>query len=197
MTRSGNGSQHHGVKKSFRVLPAWSKELLSVLIVLLAWAAAVHLRPRLMGLECLSSPTACTKSSILAIDRFVVDQHSARADQLSEIGEIISTLFAALVLFGLGVSSIWNKSRSWRETVTHQLSGLLFIFEVVALNGFFTEIARLLIQRPRPFVFTNPGVLGAKRFALRFAMRCFLMQLIRRAVAGDLASTRRWIRLAR
>jgi membrane-associated phospholipid phosphatase len=138
----------------------WS-DILFTLVPALAWAALVHARPVFMQLRCAEKPDSCTAANVLFLDRVALGKYSERADHFSFITQDTSGYLA------FGGALAWDVTLGvlGRLTPLGALAAVgtdwVIIFQSAAWNGMANECARLLVQRPRPFVYENPKVLGA------------------------------------
>ena len=132
------------------------------LIVLpaLAWLGAVHARPAIMELACLHSATACQKDSVSAFDRVAIRPYLETADIASFWTQNSSGILAAII------PMVWNGSLWAAGRLTPGLAALSLFTDLVLLtetsvwNGLTTESTRLLVQRPRPYVYDDRAQYG-------------------------------------
>ncbi len=81
---------------------------------------------------------------------------SPKADHWSFLTQNLSAWLAAIVPLIWDTGIILTQAlRPLRGLVVFS-TDLLMIAESIILNGFMNEVARLLVQRPRPFVYADP-----------------------------------------
>jgi membrane-associated phospholipid phosphatase len=119
-----------------------------------AWLQGVNARGGL-GTHCVSRPSACSPESVNFIDRWVLSYpFSPFLDSVSFYTQDAAALLYLAIAVWVGIQSDAGKKL---------LNGFLWIcFGVTAalINGFLTEMARHLGQRPRPFVYLAPEDMG-------------------------------------
>ena len=79
--------------------------------------------------------------------------NSSVAEDLSTATQWIMGFFVHAAL------DLWLTRRSVGRWI-FALEDFLMVAQVVALNGFLTELIRLVVQRPRPYVYENPSFYG-------------------------------------
>jgi len=132
-----------------------------ILIPTVLWLIGVYSRQSVMTLSCITEPGRCIPENVFQLDRPATELQSHKADRMSFVTQDLSGYSA---LFGpVGWASFL--------AVTGRLSpggaliaagtDLTLIFQSIVWNGAATEAGRLIVQRPRPFVYSNPLVLGA------------------------------------
>jgi membrane-associated phospholipid phosphatase len=126
----------------------------------LAWAAAFKARPAVMSLGCGRQPQRCAPDHVFALDRIAIGLGNARADAWSFITQDLTGALAVLVP-ALWAAWTWHRGRQrGRAAWLAWTTDLVLFVEMACWNGLLTESARLLVQRPRPFVYTDPARLG-------------------------------------
>lgn len=138
--------------RSIRIEPRLSRwDFVLTLLPAVLWAGVFHLRPHVIDLHCIETPVRCTGDFLFGIDRWSLPYRNPVANAWS----FYTQYAAAVVAWGIPlVIHLWQ--RSFRRLGTDAL----LIFQITLWNGFFMESARLLAQRPRPFVFHNPADKG-------------------------------------
>jgi membrane-associated phospholipid phosphatase len=133
-----------------------------VLAPLAAWAGIFHLREEVIRPRCSDAPQLCHPDSILLpADRAAVLLQSSRADTLSFTTQYLAGIFALLVPM-IWVLARRHRTEAGEGSVVRDLATDFVLFLHVSIwNGLFTEAIRLLVQRPRPFVYADPARLGA------------------------------------
>ncbi len=120
------------------------------------WVFSVRNRSRFILPHCID-PLTCTPDTIAGIDRWVVSYpHSPFLDSFS----FITQYTAAALLLGTGLWGLSQHTLPWSIRFKRWGLDTLQAFEATLINGAAMEIVRNLVQRPRPFVYLNPGVLG-------------------------------------
>lgn len=127
-----------------------------ILLPALLWIIAVFARSIFVSLRCGLQPGLCTADSVLWIDRFALGQNNPNADGLSFIAQNVTGVLSFVAVLSLcGVELVRSKA-----TLGQSLGKLTLWIKAVLWTGFLTELARLVVQRPRPFVYNDPHVLG-------------------------------------
>jgi membrane-associated phospholipid phosphatase len=117
------------------------------------WGAALLLRPSLIDPICGAEPDRCNVSSLMAWERFVVGMRFGWADWLSFRLQDLGVLLGILV-------PVWLWLGAKTQTLTQTLfQGVLFL-QTSLVNGAVTELFRVTVQRPRPFVYESPLDMG-------------------------------------
>jgi membrane-associated phospholipid phosphatase len=126
------------------------------LIPALLWLLAIFARPYIIRPACAEIPGSCTAANVLPIDRPGLGLESPAADEYSNVTQILSGVVA------FSVPPIWNASLAfmgrispWVALTQTAVDTVIFV-QTSAWNGLATESARLLVQRPRPFVYSRP-----------------------------------------
>jgi membrane-associated phospholipid phosphatase len=126
------------------------------------WSAAVHSRPVVMSKYCASTPDRCQRLDVGFIDQMAIGLESAQLDAYSFATQ---NAMAVLALF---IPWLWlafdlslKKSGRARDALRAAGADFVILLQVTLFNGLLTESFRLLVQRPRPFVYVNPVVFGA------------------------------------
>jgi membrane-associated phospholipid phosphatase len=136
------------------------KDFFIVAISFLIWIAGVELRPIVLQARCvapLGSPSVCTPESVPFFDRPGLGLEDAAADGYSFNTQNAAGLFAA------SIPLLWNAGLVLTQTLTPALAlsecgvHLVLFLETWGINGALTEVTRLMVQRPRPFVYKNPN----------------------------------------
>ena len=135
-------------------LQRWILQLLLIGIPGILWWGGVQFRSAVFHPYCLESPEKCTPETLLPIDRLSVGMEDDHADGYSFQVQNFSGALA------VGAPLLWQTLRfvtTRSPTVlTEALTDLSLVLQATTWNGFFTELARWIVQRPRPFVYTHP-----------------------------------------
>lgn len=127
------------------------------LLPALYWLFALQLRPTLIRPYCHGAPTRCTADQVPAVDRPGLGMESGPADAFSFETQNISGILA------LTVPAFWNFTLAVGGSVSPvaalAATGTDWVVatQTATWNGALTETARLVAQRPRPFVYSDPS----------------------------------------
>jgi len=131
------------------------------IIPALAWYAGVLGRETIITPRCATDVALCARETVHGIDRRVIGMNSGRADGLSFVTQNWSG-YLALTVPGIWVGAL---AIAGKLTPMGALAAvgtdLVIMAQTVSWNGALNEGARLIVQRPRPFVYANPSALGA------------------------------------
>ena len=131
-----------------------------VLLPALFWGFGINARQELIQPRCASRPALCSPETVNPLDRLSLGIQNDRADDLSFFTQNMSGYLA------------WGGNAAWASflLISGQVTpvgavlnfgvSLVLLTEGVVINGFLDEIARALVQRPRPFVYSDPINLG-------------------------------------
>lgn len=122
-----------------------------------AWILLIRTRPFFIHTSCASQPEACNPLALFSIDRWALGKDSSFGEELS-----LATQYASgtLVIFVPLVFHLVKSGRNRRAALVASAEDILLIAQAILINGLCTELARLVFQRPRPFVYGNPGFYG-------------------------------------
>lgn len=167
--------------------------VLGVLIPLIVWGLLLFLRPKLVNLQCLKSPIQCEKLMLYPGDQMSVGLNVPHADEISLWTQIIAGAFAFGIPLVLLIAEMMRRRSSIAVEARACVSDWLFLAQVTVLNGASVELVRIIVQRPRPFVYEAPLTLGANpwhynsfvsghtSFAAAMGMAALLLLVRRRA----------------
>lgn len=132
-----------------------AKRISLLLFPALLWWAATTSRHWFIHPHCAQNPQSCTRDSVFFLDRFSLGVEDGKADEYSYVAQNISGIL------GLAVPTLWHGTQlllgvSWPAVLVNLTSDLGLVIQTAAWNGFFTEASHLFVQRPRPFVYTDP-----------------------------------------
>jgi len=145
----------------FKPVKLIKRDLWLILIPGLLWLISVQSRSILITTSCLNITKPCQKQSVFFMDQLSLGINIDPADSYSFFTQNLSVLLALLIPL------LWNlyrvlRSRGLNLRSAREMSADLAItIEAIFWNGFFTETSHWIAQRPRPFVYTDPLVLGA------------------------------------
>lgn len=131
---------------------------LTILPILL-WYGSIQAVPHVIQTRCASQPALCAPETVNPFDRYAISQHSAEADANSYFTQNLSGALAVavpVVLAGVDLAMQATPAGVARALVTD----LVIWTQTVSWNGFFNESVKILVQRPRPFVYTDAVNLG-------------------------------------
>ena len=138
-----------------RRAPVLSKlDLLLTLLPALGWALAVESRSTIISPRCIVHPETCTQQSVLGWDRWTLGFGYGQAEEISLATQYIAGIIALGVPLGLALAA--RKKKFGMQFGT----GLTLMIQTIVWNGLINEIARLIVERPRPFVYLNPAANG-------------------------------------
>ena len=129
--------------------------IIPAVLIFALWITLVEIRPLVIIPHCVAHPSECLSQSVNGLDRLTMGENNGTAEEFSNYGQItagILALFAPLIF--------WFRKKSAPRRGISALQDLLIICQVIALNGALTELIRLIVQRPRPFVYENPAFYG-------------------------------------
>jgi membrane-associated phospholipid phosphatase len=138
-----------------RALDLWVTLLPGVL-----WILAVRGRVWIMETRCFTRPESCSPHSVFFLDRPALGLDQPGADYWSYVTQNSAGIMA------IAIPLLWHAAKAIRGTrpqaaLTGFATDFVLLLQTTLWNGLATEIARLIAQRPRPFVYSNLG-LGAE-----------------------------------
>jgi membrane-associated phospholipid phosphatase len=150
MTQVGiyNSLQH---KPASRACSHWLKEIFIFFLAAGAWAGMALLRRHLTVPQC--TLRLCSEAELWPFDAWVIHQAKGWADAAS-----FQTQYAAAVLALLLITLPHWKSAT--RSLAGWSANLLLLLQLTGWNGAMTDLSRLIVQRPRPFVYLSPETLG-------------------------------------
>lgn len=116
----------------------------------------IFARPHVIEPHCLTQPENCSASTLNSFDRPALGLDSTEADQLSYLTQNLSGAIA------LTVPPLWNGALFMLGKATPAMAiaqtgvDLVLLAQTASWNGAFNEAARLISQRPRPYVYSRP-----------------------------------------
>lgn len=153
------------MKEIWRLLRASSrlgrKNFLLILIPALVWVVGVHSRSTLLKTHCAESTSQCAVEDLFSVDRFTVSFEDRRADHLSFVTQETAAWIAVSGPFLWHLASVLTRSALPAVAVVSAVEDAVFLLQAVVWNGAILEAVRVLVQRPRPFVYKDPAGLGA------------------------------------
>lgn len=137
-------------------------DIVMILLPALLWGASFLSRKEIIHPRCAETPELCSPATVFfGPDRLSIGRESAKADGLS----FTTQNSAGILAFGIPIT--WSTALLALGQVTPGGWAIAIATDTVILaqaslwNGFLTECVRLVVQRPRPFVYTNPQRFGA------------------------------------
>jgi membrane-associated phospholipid phosphatase len=135
-------------------------DIVITLVPALVWAAAFRARPAVIEPRCANDPQACAQETVFLPDQLALGLESGKADSVSFIAQDWSGYLA------LAIPAVWVLGRlaarglSPAAALASIGTDAVLLLQGALWNGTVNETIRLLVQRPRPFVYADPGRLG-------------------------------------
>jgi membrane-associated phospholipid phosphatase len=145
------------LKKSPRI---FKTDILLIIFPALAWLLVLSVRPLLVDPRCFKDPNVCQADKVFVLDRFSIGMNSERADHYSFVTQNLSGFFAVSAPLLLGGARVLLRSISPFHAIVAIGVDLVIMMQAIVWNGFLTESMKIIIQRPRPFVYEDPIRLG-------------------------------------
>lgn len=122
------------------------RDLILIAVLSLAVGAAQHSRPWVMELPCKGAPESCVSAKVVWPDRLTIGVSGGNSDVYSDYTQYAAGALAVLAPIAIG---------GWSAALE------VIPFAVAALaNATTNEVVRLIVQRPRPYVYADPKSLG-------------------------------------
>ena len=137
------------------------KDLLLLILPALAWAGAFTLRRDVIELKCAQTPALCQPESVFSADRAAILLQSPSADRWSFVTQNTSGYLAFAIPVLWLILQLVRRRTTLAAGAKAWLADWTLLAQASVWNGLLTECARLLVQRPRPFVYSDPVRLGA------------------------------------
>jgi membrane-associated phospholipid phosphatase len=137
------------------------KDIILTLLGGLLWLGLTALRPYVIETRCAKDPELCAPAGISAVDRYALGKNSGPAEDLSTDTQIFSGTWAYLVPLTLHVGRAILVGSPLSAGLYLAAEDALLITEALVFNGSLNEVARLTVQRPRPYVYGDPLYYGA------------------------------------
>jgi membrane-associated phospholipid phosphatase len=137
------------------------KDIWLTLIGTLLWGALTSLRPYVIETRCAKNPELCAPAGVSAVDRYALGKNSGPAEDLSTDTQIFSGTWAYLLPLGLHVGRAVLAGSPLGAGLYLAAEDALLITEALVFNGSLNEVARLTVQRPRPYVYGDPAFYGS------------------------------------
>ena len=125
----------------------------------LLWYLCFHSRIWIQP-SCVLIPNSCTHESVFPIDRLSLGMDLGPADGYSFITQDAAWTFAFGLLFVWWAVQTFKGKLELKQICQQLALDWNTIVRVICWNGFFTEAAHFISQRPRPFVYLDPNTLG-------------------------------------
>ncbi len=141
------------------------RQVRSLLTALVLWAVLIAARNHVIQPYCAVQPSRCQVSQLSVPDQFSALSNDLRADHYSDWTQKSA---AALLLLALPLLTLVRREKNKRRALRKDLRSrtrslkhdLLLALQVFLWNGALTEFAHFVSQRPRPFVYREPLILG-------------------------------------
>ena len=134
-----------------RRAPVLSKlDLILTLLPALGWIAAVEARSTVISPRCINHPETCTQQSVLRWDRWNLGFGYDRAEEVSLATQYVAGILALAAPLGMALAV------RRKNPLPAFGTDLVVMVETISWNGLMNECARLLMERPRPFVYLHP-----------------------------------------
>jgi membrane-associated phospholipid phosphatase len=127
----------------------------------LLWVGLTALRPYVIEARCAKNPELCAPAGVSAIDRYALGKNSGPAEDLSTDTQIFSGTWAYLVPLTFHAGRAMMASTPIGAALFLAGEDALLITEALVFNGSLNEVARLTVQRPRPYVYGDPAYYGS------------------------------------
>ncbi len=126
------------------------------------WLLTLYSRPFIMDLHCTKDPLSCQKSQIFKPDQLSLEnEYDTEADNHSFLTQNLTAYLAVGVPIAFGLTRIFINLLSPTQALIQVGADLLILGQSIAWNGAINETLRLIVQRPRPFVYQDPFRLGS------------------------------------
>jgi len=126
------------------------RDAVITLVAFVGWYAGFSARASVIALACTHEPASCTPESINPLDRWgLVRDYDWLSDHLSYWTQDASAVLAVAAIFLLS------------PVRRHAWAHLTLLLQCTFINGALIEAVRLVVQRPRPFVYFDPQQYGA------------------------------------
>jgi len=132
------------------------RDLWLTLIPALLWIGAVYARPYVITPRCVTDPAYCNPGTVFDLDRPSLGLENTPADQYSDVTQHLAGYVGAgvPVAFNFGLAALGRISPAVALAQTGV--DLAIWLQTVSWNGAINETTRVLVQRPRPYVYARP-----------------------------------------
>jgi membrane-associated phospholipid phosphatase len=137
------------------------KDIALTVIGALLWAGLTALRPLIIETRCAKNPELCAPAGVSVVDRYALGKNSGPAEDLSTDTQVFSGTWAYLVPLSLHVGRAVLAGSPLGAAFFLVGEDALLITEALVFNGSLNEVARLTVQRPRPYVYGDPAYYGS------------------------------------
>jgi membrane-associated phospholipid phosphatase len=134
----------------------WSDAALTLAPALL-WYVAVHARDWVIHPYCAQDPSRCRAASLWILDQPAVGLELAHADGVSFTTQGLAAVVALALPLLWHLCSVLLHKTGLRTAAIAAATDFVIFAQTTFWNGLLTECARLLSQRPRPFVYADPS----------------------------------------
>jgi membrane-associated phospholipid phosphatase len=112
-------------------------------------------RPYLLKTPCLTDEALCSQSSLSEVDRWVVPLDNENANHWSTWTQNAAGVVAAVTPMALQAAGLVAGTASPLGALAAAGTDLVLLIETTLWNGSIMETFRVLVQRPRPFVYRD------------------------------------------
>ncbi len=140
-----------------QLAPRLSKrDLWLTILPFILWMALVQSRPWVLHTHCGPDLSGCPKEQVLPMDQPGLGIENGPADGYSYFTQNLSGILAVSVPIAYQVTRTAAGLASPASALTLAGTDLVIFAQTAGINGAITEAARLIAQRPRPYVYSNP-----------------------------------------
>jgi membrane-associated phospholipid phosphatase len=133
------------------------RDLWLTILPFIFWAAFVQARPWILRTHCGPDLTGCPKEQVLSIDQPGLGIENGPADGYSYLTQNLSGVLAVSVPLAYQATQAAMGLASPASALAFAGTDLVLFFQSWGINGAITEGVRLVAQRPRPYVYSNPS----------------------------------------
>lgn len=141
-------SLENSFETSTSAYPVSAKRWAAILLFGALWLAFIRARGWIIHPACAENASACDTQSLFRMDQYSLGLNSSWGEELS----LATQYLCGILIFAIPLLLHFGR---------RALEDILIVTQAVLLNGTLTELARLIVQRPRPFVYADPKAYGA------------------------------------
>jgi membrane-associated phospholipid phosphatase len=152
-----NTPERSSLLNRLQLPPRLSKcDLWLTILPFLLWTALVQVRPWILHTHCGPDLSGCPKEQVLPMDRPGLGIENSPADGYSFFTQNLSGVLAASGPIAYQTTRVALGIASPASAMALAGTDLVLFLESWGINGALTEGIRLVAQRPRPYVYSNP-----------------------------------------